>query len=209
MTFNRYSIGEATMEMKVTTKIMLAGGIGWLVLTAMGDATAQEQSADANNAATVKAEESLPTDPQERIAWADRQNRELDILRKRIQRMLDSARAEHDIIKVTCLNDKLTQTNTNMASFADRLNSFKRAVSLNDQTQQDHEFTLLAVLVQKGQTLAAEASSCVGEEAGYTGKTDISTEIDDDITRGDPTQEDIPGVDPSVDVRPPDASGNS
>lgn len=188
---------------------MFIVGLVLLFFPTSGDAGAKADAANDSKVANVAAADNLPTDPQERIKWAEKQSSELDVLRKKIQRTLDSARSEHDIVKVTCLNDKLTQTNANIASFADRIKSLKKSVAIQDQIQQDHEFTLLAVLVQKGQTLAAEAGSCVGEEAGYTGKTRISTEIDDDITQEDVTKDSNPGVDVSVDVRPPEASGQS
>jgi len=168
-----------------------------------GLSAAQEKPAgnDSENGA-----ESLPADPQSRIAWADTKRGEMENLRRRIQRMLDEARQEHDIIKVTCLNDKLTQTNANLASFESRLESFKNAVNIGDKAQQDHEFSLLVVRGQKADTLAAAANACVGEEAGYLGQTKVSVEISDNITATDPTREPSPGVDPTVDPRPPEAS---
>ncbi len=150
--------------------------------------------------------EVLPTDPQARIDWADGKKKEMENLRRRIQKMLDAARAEHDIIAVNCLNDKLSQANANMASFSDHLNDFRKAVSAADKVQQEHEFTLMTVLYQKQNTIAGEANGCVGEEAGYLGETELSTTIDDNITSADPTSEPNQGVDATVDVRPPEAS---
>lgn len=187
-------------------RMMFIVGLVLIFFPASGGTTAKETTANDANVTTAN---NLPADPQERLKWAEKQSGELDVLRKKIQRALAAARSDHDIVKVTCLNDKLTQTNANIASFADRVKSFRKAAAIGDRVQQDHEFTLLTVLVQKGQTLAAEAGSCVGEEAGYTGKTSISTEVDDNITQEDPTRDSIPGVDVSVDVRPPDASGQS
>ena len=197
----------------ITTKqvigLIFAFGLGLLFFMASGNATAKETAANDAKDTGVATANTLPTDPQERIQWAEKQSGELETIRRRIQRALDSARSEHDIVKVTCLNDKLTQANVNLASFADRLRLFKKAAALLDKVQQDHEFTLLTVLYQKGQTLAAEASTCVGEEAGYLGKTETSTQVDDNITQEDPTKDYNPGVDDSVDVRPPEASGKS
>lgn len=171
---------------------------------------AQAQEPNKDNSQSVSGEakaEALPTDPQARTAWGESNKKEMENLRRRIQRMLDSARAEHDIIKVTCLNDKLSQANANLASFSDRLNAFKKSVSIGDKIQQEHEFTLLSVMAQKQNTIAAEANSCVGEEAGYLGKTEVTVEVDDKITSSDPTNEPVPGVDQTVDIRPAEASG--
>ena len=49
--------------------------------------------------------------------------------RKYVQGLLDQARKDKDIIKVTCLNDKLTQINVAVRTFEDRMVSLRTAVS--------------------------------------------------------------------------------
>lgn len=97
------------------------------------------------------------------------------VLAQRISSMLEEARRENDIIRVTCLNDKLTQVNANMRTAQTRMEAYKNAA---DQDQRAHEATVLSVLGQKFQVLDQEANRCVGQDLYDTGSTKVQTEID-------------------------------
>ena len=127
------------------------------------------------------------------------------VLAQRLNTMLDEARREADIIRVTCLNDKLTQTNANMRTAQARLAAFESAA---DTDQKTHEATVLNVLGQKFQLLDQEASRCVGQDLYETGSTRVLTEID---TAQLPFEEDVaqppPPPPPIVPILPLAASG--
>jgi hypothetical protein len=97
------------------------------------------------------------------------------LLAQRITTMLEEARREADIIRVTCLNDKLTQVNANMRTAQARMTAFQSA---SDPDQRNHEATVLGVLGQKFQVLDQEANRCVGQDIYDTGSTKVETEID-------------------------------
>lgn len=97
------------------------------------------------------------------------------MLARRITSMLEEARREADIIRVTCLNDKLTQVNANMRTAQARMAAFEVAT---DPDQRNHEATVLSVLGQKFQALDLEANRCVGQDIYDTGSTKVQTEID-------------------------------
>ena len=126
---------------------------------------------------------------------------------RRVATMLDESRRESDIIRVTCLDDKLTQTNANLRSAEDRTESLREAVQANNTDLRNHEFTVITVLGQKFSTLEQEANQCLGQDVYLTGPTKIVTVIDPDSPTEDPTE--IPSVPPGVDVPyiPPPASG--
>lgn len=96
-------------------------------------------------------------------------------LSQRVTQMLDDARREADVIRVTCLNDKLTQINANLRTAQSRLGSLQKTV---DADQRNHELTVLTVLGQKLQVLDQEANQCVGQDLYETGATKIVTDID-------------------------------
>lgn len=96
-------------------------------------------------------------------------------LSQRVTQMLDDARRDADVIRVTCLNDKLTQINANLRTAQGRYASLQRIV---DAEQRKHELTVLSVLGQKLQVLDQEANQCVGQDLYETGPTKITTEID-------------------------------
>jgi hypothetical protein len=92
--------------------------------------------------------------------------------------MLDDARRDADVIRVTCLNDKLTQINANLRTAQVRYASLGRTV---DADQRKHEQTVLAVLGQKLAVLDQEANQCIGQDLYETGPTKIITEIDTSV----------------------------
>ena len=96
-------------------------------------------------------------------------------LSQRVAQMLDDARRESDVIRVTCLNDKLTQINANLRTAQGRFTNLQRTV---DTDQRNHELTVLTVLGQKLQVLDQESNQCIGQDLYETGPTKIITEID-------------------------------
>jgi len=96
-------------------------------------------------------------------------------LQRRVNNMLAEARREADIIRITCLNDRLTQINANLANAQSRLEAARGS---SDPDKQRHELTVLNVLAQKFQVLDQEAAQCVGQELFETGSTRVQTDID-------------------------------
>jgi len=118
--------------------------------------------------------------------------------------MLDEARRDADMIRVTCLNDKLAQVNANLNTAQARLTAFQKAT---DGDTRNHEFTVLSVLGQKFQALEQGANGCVGQDLYDTGPTKVTTEIE---TSTQPFEND-PGTPPATlppitITIPPDAS---
>ena len=78
---------------------------------------------------------------------------------RRILSMLDEARRERDIIRVTCLNDKLTQTNAHLRTLGTRVANLTAAVETGDSQRRNHEFTVITILGQHFRTLEGEANA--------------------------------------------------
>jgi hypothetical protein len=128
----------------------------------------------------------LPGSPAEQMTAADAIVGRGTTLSQRVTQMLDDARREADVIRVTCLNDKLTQINANLRTAQSRYSSLQRTV---DAEQRKHELTVLSVLGQKLQVLDQESNQCVGQDLYETGPTKIITEIDTSLLpfESDPT----------------------
>jgi hypothetical protein len=111
-------------------------------------------------------------------------------LSQRVSTMLDEARRDADMIRVTCLNDKLTQINANLRTAQSRLASLQKAI---DVDQRNHELTVLTVLGQKMQVLDQESNQCVGQDLYETGPTKVTTEINTSLLpfETDPTNPQI------------------
>jgi len=117
----------------------------------------------------------LPTAPAVQLSAAQGIVTEATNLAQRVTQMLDDARREADVIRVTCLNEKLTQINASLRTAQGRLTTLQRTV---DVEQRKHELTVLTVIGQKLQLLDQESNQCVGQDMYETGPTKITTEID-------------------------------
>ena len=103
------------------------------------------------------------------------------------QRMLAQARNQRDVVKTLCLDDKLSEVDVATRSATDRLKALKSAVAANNSELATHEFTILTVLQKRSAQLAAEANQCIGEEAAFTGATNVVSVVDPGLPVEDPT----------------------
>jgi hypothetical protein len=184
--------------------------IAAFVLVAAGGsltlALAQESTDGASAEGTVEVQEPSSLSAAEQVEAGDQIAQRGAQISRRVQVMLDQARRDRDIIRVTCLNDKLTQVNANLRTTEQRMESLRGAVDATDRDRGDHEYTVITVLGQKFTTLEQEANQCIGQDLYETGATRVTTEIDPQAPDEDSTQLPDP---PAVDVPyiPPPASG--
>ena len=158
---------------------LASGGLGYAVAQD-GDDEGEEQDGE------VDARRRANLTPEQQRAEATKiQNRGNDLSR-RVQSMLDEARQEGDIIRVTCVNDKLTQVNANVRTLEQRVEAFDDAVESMDNGRRNHEFTVIIVLGQKFVVLDREAAQCIGQDIFNTGATTVTTEIDPGSPTDDP-----------------------
>lgn len=105
----------------------------------------------------------------------------MDAARTTVRRMLEEARAQRDVIKTLCLDDKLNQIDVTLRSARDRKSSIDSAVQKNDLELAAHDKTLLDVLRQRSDQLMAEANLCIGKDTETVGPAAIITDIDPNI----------------------------
>ena len=146
-----------------------------------------------------------PVSPQELAAQGEALLQRGSAVSQAVRRMLEDARKEADIIKITCLDDKLTQIDVNLRTASARLEALKKAV---DPDRRTHEFTVLTVVGQKLQVLDQEAHQCVGQAMYETGATKVVTEIDTNMLPFEEDPSNPPVIlPPSLPAVPPAASG--
>lgn len=100
-----------------------------------------------------------------------------------IRRQLDQARREKDVVKVLCLDDKLSQADVAVRSAEERRGALEAAASKNDAEAAAHESTVVAVLSQRSSQVSAEANQCIGEESAFSNSEHAVTNIDPNISR--------------------------
>ena len=141
--------------------------------------------------------------PQETMAQSKDYYKKMQDVLKRVLQLQAKAKKDKDIVKLNCVNDKLTQVKGHMVVTDQSMSSLAANTAKGDDGARQHEFTRLTILYQKVVTLGTEAEQCIGEDVSYVGATRVDVEIDPSIPPGDPTQPDLPV--PGV-TRPPEAS---
>ncbi|MGB5545569.1 MAG: hypothetical protein WBM74_03280 [Polyangiales bacterium] len=91
---------------------------------------------------------------------------------------LQSAKRDSDIIRATCLQDKLDQCSASLQSMKRRQSALNQAISSGDSGSANHEYTVIGVLSQKFKALAQAANQCVGQDLFDTGETQVREEVD-------------------------------
>jgi parvulin-like peptidyl-prolyl isomerase len=126
--------------------------------------------------------------PDEQLRAADGVLTRIDAAANQIRRQLEQARAQRDVVKSLCLNDKLTQVDVAARSGRDRREGLRQAVARQDSELSNHEYTIIMVLKDRVDALTAEANQCIGEEAGFVGETRVTVSIDPNLPKDDPAQ---------------------
>ena len=125
---------------------------------------------------------------------------------RRMMTMLDESRQDRDIIRVTCLNGRLTETHATEGSIQARVVQLREATESGDRGQRDHHYTVLVVLDRNIGQHERDANQCIGADAFNTGQTQVITVIEDGSPEEDisdiPDEQALP-----VPYIPPPASG--
>lgn len=166
-----------------------AAAVGALVLGAAGSATAQQGSTGASASASADAQVGFQRkqqlSPQDELTQADSILTRMDQASGTVRRQLERARTQRDVVKSLCLNDKLSQIDVAARSAKDRQSALQAAAQRSDVELSNHEFTIMTVLKQRAEQLAAEANQCLGEEVAFVGQTQVQAEINPEL----PTEE--------------------
>jgi hypothetical protein len=166
-----------------------------LVLFTAGAALAQGGDVDLKKGASLS--------PQQTVTEAHDYQTKMRATQLRVEKLVDTARKQKDVIKLNCVNDKMVRIRGHMTVADQTMASLDTAIGRNDGGARQHEFTRLIILFQKVQVLGTEAENCIGEDVSYVGDTKVEVEIDPNIPDDDPTQPLLPVPDVN---RPPEAS---
>jgi hypothetical protein len=180
--------------------------IGLSLCLAIAGVAAAQPGQPAQTSAGPSAQGGRTLSAAEQVGQGEAILRRAMVTAKSVRTMLETARKEADIIRITCLDDKLTQVNANMRNVESRLDALRKAV---DTDRRSHEHTVLTVLAAKLQVLDQEAQQCIGEGMYETGETTVVTEIDTKMLPFGETDPSVPPFvfPPSLPIVPPPASG--
>lgn len=173
----------------MTTRFRLLLSVSCLgLVVAFGTAAAQTTGVGPGAAPAGKVEVGAGTavTPAEQSAAANSYIVKMENASKRVRHLLDEARRNKDVVKVTCLSDKLNQITVAVKSANERSAALKAAIARGDTDVRNHEFQVLVVLKTRADQVDAEANQCIGEELGFPGETKTTYSIDPNIAPEDP-----------------------
>lgn len=117
---------------------------------------------------------------------------------------LEEARNTKDVVKLNCVNEKLTQIKGLLRISEQSDVGLQEAVAKRESTQAEHEFTKVNIARSKVEQLRAEAEQCIGQLAFRTDENmSVEMELPEYLPPGDPTTVQPPTP---IDSRPPPAS---
>jgi hypothetical protein len=134
---------------------------------------------------SVGMEREVNLNPQEQVKRGDGYLARIAATGANVRHMLEQARAQRDVVKTLCLNDKLNQIDVAQRSAEDRRGALGQAAQRNDPDLANHEFTILTVLRQRVEQLGAESNQCIGEELTLIGESKVTTVIDPNLPNED------------------------
>lgn len=121
---------------------------------------------------------------------------------QRVLKHLEDAREERDVIKLNCVNEKLTAIKGLLRISEQADVAVQEALARRNSEVAHHEYEKIAIAVSKCEQLFAESEACVGELAVYSGETEVEVEYPEERT---PDLSEHDG-DVEIIVRPPAAS---
>jgi hypothetical protein len=117
---------------------------------------------------------------------------------------LEEARNTKDVVKLNCVNEKLTQVKGLLRISEQSDVALQEAVAKKDETTADHEYTKVTIAQSKVETLRSEAEQCIGQLAFRTDENmTVDVLVPSDLPGGDPTN---PPPPTPVTISPPPAS---
>jgi hypothetical protein len=161
--------------MRVSKRVWSVGAVV-LVLGAMGVAAAQPAPAATGGPDPLAPAQATQT-PEQMKTESATYLPQMEQGAAGVRRQVEEARAARDVVKLQCLNDKLTQLDVATRTAKDRYASFMSASERGDLERQRHEFTVLQVLRDRARELVAEAQQCIGEETGFLGESRVTVEV--------------------------------
>jgi hypothetical protein len=164
----------STVGQALAAALIVAGGVGYGFAQESGEATVD----------VVKVEPVGESASREAMSPADQRKAAESAVASASascsaqSQALQSAKREADIIRATCLDDKLSQCEANLQNLKRRQNALSEAIAEGDTGRANHESTVIGVLSQKFKMLAQAANQCVGQDLFDTGDTRTKSEVD-------------------------------
>jgi len=120
----------------------------------------------------------------------EKSRRAIDKMRgvlSKVIKYLEEARDQRDVLKLNCVNEKLTAIKGLLRVSEQADVAMQEAIATGESTASEHEYEKIMIASKKVQSLGTESEVCIGELAVYSGQTSVSVEVGDEVvsTRSD------------------------
>ena len=99
----------------------------------------------------------------------------------KVLRYLEEAREQRDVLKLNCVNEKLTAIKGLLRVSEQAYTVMLTALATKDFTVAQHEYEKIMIANSKTDELSAESEVCIGELAVYSGQTSVTVEVNDEV----------------------------
>ena len=179
---------------------VVAAVLGVMAATA---ARAQQPARGAGPPATVRADRQSGLSDPEKLKKADEAIDRMKLVMRQVLSRLEDARNEKDIVKLNCVNEKLTQIKGLLKVSEQSDIALQEAAARKDEATES-EYQKITIAKVKIEQLRAEAEECIGQLAFVVDeKTTVEVETPKDLPEREQTDRSPP---PPPVVRPPPAS---
>jgi hypothetical protein len=192
------AVGNST-ERTVSRKFKVLGtGLLLIAIALPGAAWAQDSGVRSI------VERTTTSTPKEKLDYAAESNDEMRTSVKAVNKMLEAARREQDVVKIQCLNNRLTSLRALLQVSEAAEARLQEALNDAESERAEHEYRKIAVARDKASQILAEAERCAGDAGAADGSTQVTVtgelELEDDPTTADAVDE------LDVDFDPPETS---
>lgn len=178
--------------------------IGMLVVVIASGLAAAQSAPRPAPAAAPALEKASDVPDAEKLTRGDKTLATLREVLRDVLGKLEEARRARDVVKLNCVNEKLTQIKGLVRITEQANGALRQALSRRETTSSEHEFIKLMIAGQKGTQLRTESEACIGQLAFRTDEM-LSVEVEEpqNLPGGDPTKP--PPVE-DVTISPPASS---
>ena len=153
---------------------------------------------------TAPAEKASDIPDAEKIRRSSEALQRMGQVLKDVLAKLEEARNTKDVVKLNCVNEKLTQVKGLLRISEQSDVALQEAVAKREASGADHEYTKVTIARQKVDQLRAESEECIGQLAFRTDENlTVEVEVPENLPSGDPS---LPQRPREIFSRPPPAS---
>lgn len=121
-------------------------------------------------------EQAAETTPEEKVRFVERVLEEMKGAVRETGKLLESAEKSKDVVRMQCLNQKLTSIRALLAVSEQASGAMQNALVAAENQSADHEFRKIAVALSKVRQFNAEADACLGAVGTQPGAIEIEVE---------------------------------